>query len=545
MTEQITLAEYLGHRLRQAGVGHLFGVPGDFNLTLLDHLTKVPDLQWTGSPNELNAGYAADAYARSRGLAALVTTYGVGELSAFNAVAGSAAEDVPVVHIVGSPSTATVAQGRKVHHTLADGVFDRFSTAFAQVVVHQETVTADRAAEQIDAVLLAATTHRRPTYLSIPMDLATLPLDAQRLNTPLRSASDPAALRALTADLTRRLAAATKPVFVVGHLVPRFDLSAAVLEAARAANIPLVTSLAAKGAIDASQPLHRGHYAGTMVDASTAALVAEADLVVELGTVASDVLTGFFTHRAEDVRDIHFSATRAGGHEVLFTDAVRVLAEVCATVRFPDRPYPARPVRTPVAVDPDDALTQESLWQTIEAWLPSGTAVLADTGTAYFGSVRMNLPDDTVYVGQPVWNSIGYALPATLGQGLAEPGRRPVLFVGDGAAQMTVQELSTIARAGLNPVVVLINNDGYTIERALQSPKAAYNDIAAWDWTALALALGDGLVSTRTVWTNGELEVALAEAPTDEMVLLEVVLDMFDSPPLLKELAERNGGGAQ
>src|SRR5690349_19865850 len=116
MATTVTLAEYLGRRLLECGVAHVFGVPGDFNLTLLDHMATVDGLAWVGSPNELGAGYAADAYARSRGLAAMVTTYGVGELSALNAVAGSAAEDVPVVHIAGSPSTAAVSTGRLVHH---------------------------------------------------------------------------------------------------------------------------------------------------------------------------------------------------------------------------------------------------------------------------------------------------------------------------------------------------------------------------------------------------------------------------------------------
>ncbi|GAB6903550.1 alpha-keto acid decarboxylase family protein [Kineosporia succinea] len=538
MDERITVAEYLGHRLRQAGVEHLFGVPGDFNLTLLDHLTTVPGLHWTGSPNELNAGYAADAYARRKGLAALVTTYGVGELSALNAVAGSAAEDVPVVHIVGSPSTAAVSTGRKVHHTLADGVFGHFERAFAEVCVHSETLTAERAAEQIDAVLLAARTHRKPAYLSVPMDLATLKVSSAPLNTPLRQPVSPTA--ELERDLTESLRTATRPVFVVGHLVPRYGLVPAVLKAARAANIPIVTTLAAKGVIDESDPLHFGDHAGTMVDAS-GGLVTDADLVIELGTVHTDLLTGFFTHR---VGDVHFSATRAGGHDVLFPDAVAALARVCEDLRFslPDKSSQDRPA---AGHSDEDAVSQESLWSVVESWLPPGTAVLADTGTAFFGSVRMRLPDDTVYVGQPVWNSIGYALPATLGQGLAEPHRRPVLLVGDGAAQMTVQELSTIARAGLTPIVLLINNDGYTIERALQSPKAGYNDIAPWDWTSLAVSLTGGAVWTRTVWTNAELRRALHEAPADEFVVLEVVVDAFDTPPLLKELAERNSGGAK
>lgn len=529
----ITLAEYLGRRLLQAGVGHLFGVPGDFNLTLLDQLATVPGLRWVGSPNELGAGYAADAYARSRGLSAIFTTYGVGELSCINAIAGSAAEDVPVVHVVGAPATAAVVGRRKVHHTLADGVFDRFEMAYAQVTALQETVIAERATEQIDAVLLAAMTHRKPAYLSIPQDLVTLPVDPGPLDYPLMPFSDPALVAEFAQRLGALLGAASRPVVVAGHLVARFGLGGAVLAAARRANIPFVTTLAAKGVIDESDPLFRGTYAGTMVDTAASDLVAGADLVIELGTVHSDVLSGFFTHRQPDDQVVHVDAT-------IFTGAVQVLGELSALHRFADQPYvPA--ARTPVDVEPHEPLTQDGLWATVQEWLPSGSAVLADTGTSFWGAASLRLPDDTVMLGQPIWNSIGYALPAVLGQGLADPARRPILFIGDGAAQMTVQELSTITANGLTPIIVLLNNRGYTIERALQSPDAGYNDVAAWDWNYLAAALTGDKVEYRVARTAAELRHSLEVATaTDSLVLIEAELDRYDVPPLLRTLAERN-----
>ena len=561
MATTVTLAEYLGRRLLQCGVAHVFGVPGDFNLTLLDHMATVDGLTWVGSPNELGAGYAADAYARSRGLAAIVTTYGVGELSALNAIAGSAAEDVPVVHIAGSPSTAAVATGRLVHHTLADGIFGRFTRAYAEITVHQETVTAARATDQIDAVLTAAMRHRRPAYLSIPQDLADLPVDPTPLSTPLpgtrspRDASPSAPAEVFRSVMAGLLDGATRPVLVVGHLVARFGLGDTVLAAARAANIPIVTSIAAKGVIDESESLHVGDYAGTMVDRRTASLVRASDLVIELGTVNSDVLSGFFTHRPADEQVVHLWTTSAtiGGNasvEVDFPDAVRTLADLCATVRFQpvDEARPAPVVEesggetAPGAdVDEHSPLTQAELWTAVQDWLPSGTALLADTGTSFWGAMSLRLPDDTVFSGQPIWSSIGYALPAVLGQGLADPDRRPVLIIGDGAAQMTVQELSTIAAAGIKPVVLLLNNSGYTIERALQSPDAAYNDVATWDWASLVTALAGDKVEYHRAETAADLRHALS-ATGDAFTFIEVILDRYDAPPLLRALAERNSG---
>jgi len=282
-----------------------------------------------------------------------------------------------------------------------------------------------------------------------------------------------------------------------------------------------------------------------MVDASAAALVEAADVVVHLGVVMTDVLSGFFTHRPADARTVRLEATTAAvgdgpAHAVGLADAVGVLAEQLAA-RPAAAPVlrPAPPAPLELGVGP---LTQQALWSVVQDWLPSGTALLADTGTSFWGAAGLRLPADTVFVGQPVWNSIGYALPAVLGQGLAEPGRRPVLFTGDGAAQMTVQDLGSIAAAGVRPVVVLLDNRGYTIERALQSPTAGYDDVTPWDWPALAGALvGPALVS-HTARTAAELAQALKAAAedVDAVVLVVVELDPFDAPPLLRALAERN-----
>jgi len=119
----VDVAEYLFTRLHQMGVRSIHGLPGDYNLVALDYIPKL-DLKWVGNVNELNAGYAADGYARIKGISALVTTFGVGELSAANAIAGAYSEHVPVVHIVGVPSTISQRDGMLLHHTLGNGNFN-------------------------------------------------------------------------------------------------------------------------------------------------------------------------------------------------------------------------------------------------------------------------------------------------------------------------------------------------------------------------------------------------------------------------------------
>jgi len=166
--------------------------------------------------------------------------------------------------------------------------------------------------------------------------------------------------------------------------------------------------------------------------------------------------------------------------------------------------------------------------------------VLADVGTSFFGAATHRLPRDVTFIGQPLWASIGYTLPALLGASLAAPGRRGILLIGDGAAQLTAQELSTILHAGLSPVVVVVDNDGYTIERAIHGPGQPYNDIAWWDWAAAPALFGSGQVSVaRRVTTAGELDEALeaAAASSGKLALIQAVTPRMDVPPLLESLA--------
>lgn len=153
MQNPYTVADYLLDRLAGCGIGHLFGVPGDYNLQFLDHVIDHPTLRWVGCANELNAAYAADGYARMSGAGALLTTFGVGELSAINGIAGSYAEYVPVLHIVGAPCSAAQQRGELMHHTLGDGDFRHFYRMSQAISVASAILDEQNACFEIDRVL--------------------------------------------------------------------------------------------------------------------------------------------------------------------------------------------------------------------------------------------------------------------------------------------------------------------------------------------------------------------------------------------------------
>ena len=198
----MTVGEFLLRRIREAGVGHAFGVPGDYNLELLQQLEDTGTLEWIGACNELNASYAADGYARLNGMAALIVTNAVGALSAINGVAGSYSEHVPVICVCGSIPFRSMERGLGMHHTMADGTWDRFLNAYAQVTAAQARLTPDNAVTEIDRLILTAWRDKLPVYMELPSDIGYLDIEVPAA--PLRleePPSDPERLQSCTAAI--------------------------------------------------------------------------------------------------------------------------------------------------------------------------------------------------------------------------------------------------------------------------------------------------------------------------------------------------------
>jgi TPP-dependent 2-oxoacid decarboxylase len=547
--EQITVGQYLARRLHELGGPHVFGLPGDFNLTLLDEMLKVPDITWVGNTNELNGAYAADAYARTtRGLAGVVTTYGVGELSAINGIAGSYAEDVPVVQITGMPSSRARTRGALIHHTLADGDFDHFFRAYGEVTAASSILRAEGAGDEIDRVLRVALDRSKPVYLGIPVDVAGALVPAAPLARRLRrTPSDPDAVAEFRTALKQAVHGQTGVTVLAGMRVHRRQAEGLLEKVAQHPGVRVATQAGAKAMLAEGHPASIGTYMGSMtVSETTRVAVDEAPLLVLAGTVLSDVLTGVFSQRFDPrhVIDLGLSNARIGSstfYEVHLEDALSVLAEVVGTADF-TAVEPANavwPYESPSDFADGDALTQRSLWSVVQSWLGEDTIVIADNGTALMGALELHMPAGSELLAQPIWASIGYTLPATLGTSLGAPERRSVLFIGDGAAQLTIQELATILHRGLHPIVVIIDNAGYTIERQIQSPDAVYQDVTRWAWAGLPAVFAPGVpVATTAVATVGALAAALAQASatTDRLVLVEARLDPMDAPSLLTQL---------
>lgn len=547
MAQSYTIGHYLVDRLAELGVRHVFGVPGDFNLAFLDRIVEHPDLAWVGNVNELNAGYAADGYARLNGIAALVTTFGVGELSAVNATAGSYAEHVPVLHICGGPTVDAQRARRSLHHSLGDGDFEHFLRIQREITCAQASLTPANATREIDRVLREVLEQRRPGYLLLPADVAQVPSypPAAPIPSP-HNASSPGALAAFR-EAAAALLDGKRPTVLADLLVHRFGAVDALAKLLDAGSLPHATLLWGKSIVDELDPNFLGIYIGANSEPRVRESVEEAEALILAGVQFTDLTSGFFTHRVDSAKTVEVSPHESTVTGELFAplemrDALGVLAELIADQAVPSPPRSAPvPARPEPKAEAEGQLTQASMWDLLTHAVTPGNIVIAEAGTSFFGLSTHPLPAGVTFIGQPLWASIGYTLPAALGAGLACPDRRVVLLIGDGSAQLTAQELSVIARHGLKPVIVVVDNDGYTVERAIHGADQHYNDIDRWDYAKLLAAFEPAAEAlTFRVDTAEGLRAAIdqAGAAQDRLVLIEAVVAKMDMPPLLKKLGE-------
>jgi indolepyruvate decarboxylase len=539
-----SVGDYLLDRLAELGVSEIFGVPGDYNLAFLDHIVAHPIIRWVGSVNELNAGYAADGYGRLRGMSAVVTTFGVGELSAANAIAGSYAEHVPVVHIVGGPSKDAQATRRALHHSLGDGDFEHFFRISREITCAQANLMPATARREIDRVLSEVREQKRPGYLLLSTDVARFPTEPPDAPLPRYGGGTSPRALSLFVEAATELVGGRQLTVLADLLVHRLQ-AVKELEALLAADVvPHATLMWGKSLLDESSPNFLGIYAGAASADRVRTAIEDAPVLVTAGVVFTDMVSGFFSQRIDPARTIdvgQYQSTVAG--EVFAPLEMGAALEALATI-LTRRGIASPPVASPPAEPPppaparDQPLTQQMVWDRLCAALTPGNVVLADQGTSFYGMADHRLPYGVTFIGQPLWGSIGYTLPAAVGAAVAHPDRRTVLLIGDGAAQLTVQEIGVFSREGLSPVIVVVNNDGYTVERAIHGKTAPYNDIVSWKWTDVPNALGVADHLAFRAQTYGELDDAFTAAAEhqDRMVFVEVVLPRLEIPHLLGQL---------
>ncbi|HUB38373.1 MAG TPA: thiamine pyrophosphate-binding protein [Streptosporangiaceae bacterium] len=537
-----TVVQHVLGRLKDIGIDDIFGVAGDFAFPVQDAIVQYPGINWIGCCNELNAGYAADGYGRIRGIAALSTTYGPGELGAISAIAGAYAENVPVFHLTGMPTRTAQHKRQLVHHTLGNGEFSFFAKMASPVVCASAIITPQNAVYETERLIGCALYHRRPVYLAIPSDVAdqevlgsVQPIDAPR--------SNPDSVRAATEAIVSALDRAGTACILPGMLAKRIGLQSQLQAFVDASGMPFATMFADKSVLDEQQPSFIGMYDGRLMNPDVREYVESCDQVVTVGTLMTDFNTGAFTARLDPMKTIaikhHF--TRVGQQEFHDAEMGDVLSLLASRVKRGGGASSLRPASLgPAAGSGGDAITAQALYPRWAEFLRPDDIVMAETGTASMGLAFAQMPKGAAFHNQTLWGAIGWATPAAFGAGVAAPDRRVVLLTGEGSHQLTAQEISQMGRRGLKPTIFVLNNSGYLIERLLcKDPNIAYNDLAAWRYSELPHALGcDGWFTTR-VTTCGELDKALQQASQNSSAsYIEVITDEYAAPPLPQKMHE-------
>jgi indolepyruvate decarboxylase len=537
-----SVGEYLIDRLRAHGVEHVFGIPGDYVLGLYKLLEGSP-IRLVGMTREDNAGFAADAYARVHGLGCVCVTYCVGGLSASNSIAGAYAEKSPVIVLSGSPGISERARNPLLHHKVKG--FDTQFEVFKHLTVASAVLDRPEIAfSEIDRVLEAAVRYKRPVYLELPRDRLHARHAAPHRTPEGLPPSDPEALREALDEASALLTAARRPVILADVEIHRFQLQPQLLALAESTGMPIATTILGKSVISEAHPLFAGVYEGAMGTPEVTELVESADCLLMLGCFLTDINLGIFTAKLDPSRYIDATSEdlRIRHHhyqDVRLDDFLNGLIDRKLKLRRVKIPKRSSPFAGSEKADPASPVRSASLFGRLNRMLAENPemTVVADIGDSLFGAADLEMHRHTEFLSPAYYTSMGFGVPAAVGASMANPSARVLVIVGDGAFQMTGMELSTIARAGLNPIVVVLNNHGYTTERFLL--EGSFNDIHDWAYHRVPDVLGTGL--GLEVQTVGELDEALTRALANKgsFSLLNVHLDPYDRSPALERLTSR------
>lgn len=528
-----TIANYLLTAVKNIGVDHIFGIPGDYVINFFNEISKS-DIKTIGTCTEQGAAFAADAYARLNGISALCITYCVGGLNTINAVAGAYAEKAPLIVISGAPGLCEYDNDYLLHHSIKD--CNSQLNMFKEVTVSQARLSDPHNAPfEIDRVIKDCLDHKRPVYIELPRDMVNAKCLIPKKNRETSCAANPAVIKEALAETSQITKAAKNPVILGGVEIRRYGLEKEFTELLEKTGYPYVTTILGKSIIDESHPQFAGVYMGKMGDPKVKDLIENSDCIIILGALMTDTNLG--SAQLDISRTIYATADQLciKHHyykNISLKDYITGLAGLLANHK---KNIPINSDKVEEYVPDNNAnISITRFFERLNSFIPENSLVICDVGDSLFGSIDLKIPKNSSYLGPAYYTSMGYAVPASLGAQIAIPGSRPIVIVGDGAFQMTGMELSAIAKLNLNPIIFVINNKGYTTQRYLKD--GPYNDLHNWNYHCMPELIGAG--TGLEVKTEQELETALEAAGknTQSYTVINVHFDKFDRSKTLHRL---------
>ncbi|MBB2676747.1 UNVERIFIED_ORG: indolepyruvate decarboxylase [Rhizobium esperanzae] len=543
MGDTYTVGQYLVDRLRELGLGHLFSVAGDYSIEWVNSYVEKSGIQVIEEVNELNAGYAADGYARLKGIGALCVTYSAGSLCATNAIAGSYVEKVPVVLINGAPSIQKTLRfeqtGYSSHHFISGRETDR--QVFEYITAATVRIDSPHLAPMlIDYALTQCITERRPVYLELLEDMVDL--ECARPSTSLKAApdiSDEDSLNQSIAQISDKLQNATKPLIWIGVEIDRFGLHDQAERLIRDLKIPYVTELLSKAILSEDDVQFAGVFDGKSSSPYVQSLVKDSDFVLALGVWLTDINDLGWPIDLDKTAFASWDAVKYGtifNSQVSLADLVNGLIDKRLTCKA--QSLPAKTARQAPIVNPAGEITYQGFYDFIQQQIDGNTIVGADASLNYFGSLLLEVGARRGFIVQSSYSAIGYIGPAATGVSLAKQAKQRLLvFAGDGGFQMTAQCLSTQTRFNLNPIIFVMDNGIYGVEQWLADASVFHDNkpfydsciLHRWNYSKLAEVFG---CRGWKVDTYGELQDAInaAKENLNSPSIIQVVVPQRSIP---------------
>ena len=396
----------------------------------------------------------------------------------------------------------------------------------------------------------------------MPLDLCMEHVPATRLSTPIdispsiNSSSQHFAVEAIK----QTLFAAERPIMFVDGIAKSYKVQGTVKAIARKLRIPTYASTMGKSVVDETEDYFVGVYQGIISSPHISEHFESSDCVLLIGEVSCDTNSGGFTRKfpansiridpyevsvkGETFSDLHISGVLAELNQSISEEETRVVR-----IAMPKDPI----VKPPVDFGSLN-ITQSWVWDKLTEQVRTEDVVLTETGSAVFGICYSPIPSNIRFLTQTYYGSIGWATPAALGVELAlreqateagAPRGRTVLITGDGSLNLTMQEIGTMIANGLAPLIIVINNAGYTIERVIHGARQRYNDINPVAFKPLLAAFCHP--DPENHYFRAETKEEFERVFSDERVknpklttVVELILDKMDVPwRLTKQISIR------
>ncbi|KAK3650675.1 Pyruvate decarboxylase 1 [Elasticomyces elasticus] len=512
---QVKVGDYLFQRLAQLGIKTCWGVPGDYELALLD-LIGDAGIDFRGNANELIASYAADGYSRINGAGAFVTTFGPGELSAYCGHAGA------------------------MYHEMVKKI-----SVDTAVLTDLNTAGSD-----IDRCLNTMLYESRPVYIGVPVDMSHQQISGEGLKTPLKRElppNDKGEEDKIAKEIMSMIKSAKKPVIIMDGSAVRNNLTAESNRIAEITGWTFVTTCMGKGAANEELPNYSGIYEGAgSIEEVRKVVEDDSDFVLWIGSFRTDFNTGEMTDFVDEKKtvDLQRFFTKIGSkkYDVGMHGVLKALlseVEADSSIKAKDSKVEWDPYPLPEAAKEKKELKQDFLWSVLDKIIKPGDLVVGETGTSAFGLAAVRFPKGATGYNQTVFGSIGYAGPSFTGalKAAKEAGivKRGILITGEGSLQLTPMCFADLLKLDLKPLIFVLNNNGYTVERLIHGKTASYNTLPVWDYKQLCTVFGPEFPSKYygPIKTCDELEKLLDDPELhrgDCFQLVELILGELDAP---------------